>query len=102
MLDLLVQGEVVRHLEAGVEGEAAAVYALCGKPVIAITGTNGKTTISQLCAQLLDRLGHRCGIIGTLGWGFFGAGSRGFLARGFLGSAVLFEGGLFGLSHSCR
>jgi len=40
-------------------------------PVIGITGTNGKTTISQLFAQLLDILGKRCGVIGTLGSGFY-------------------------------
>jgi UDP-N-acetylmuramoyl-L-alanyl-D-glutamate--2,6-diaminopimelate ligase len=33
--------------------------------VIGITGTNGKTTCSQLLAQALNN----CGIIGTLGWG---------------------------------
>lgn len=33
--------------------------------VVGITGTNGKTTCSQLLAQALDN----CGVIGTLGWG---------------------------------
>lgn len=33
--------------------------------VIGITGTNGKTTVSQLIAQALPQ----CGVIGTLGWG---------------------------------
>jgi UDP-N-acetylmuramoyl-L-alanyl-D-glutamate--2,6-diaminopimelate ligase len=33
--------------------------------VIGITGTNGKTTISQFLAQSLDA----CGLVGTLGWG---------------------------------
>jgi len=33
--------------------------------VIGITGTNGKTTCSQLIAQALSD----CGVIGTLGWG---------------------------------
>lgn len=37
--------------------------------VVGITGTNGKTTCSQYLAQLLPH----CGIIGTLGWGEFGA-----------------------------
>jgi len=49
-------------------GEIAARY--YGQPsqqleVIGITGTNGKTTCSQLLAQALND----CGIIGTLGWG---------------------------------
>ncbi|MGA6098692.1 UDP-N-acetylmuramoyl-L-alanyl-D-glutamate--2,6-diaminopimelate ligase [Stutzerimonas marianensis] len=37
-----------------------------------VTGTNGKTTVTFLIAQALDRLGERCGIIGTLGTGFHG------------------------------
>jgi len=41
--------------------------------LIGITGTNGKTSVSQLLAQALDALGERCGIIGTLGNGFYGA-----------------------------
>lgn len=39
---------------------------------IGVTGTNGKTSVSQLIAQALDRLGEPCGLIGTLGNGFFG------------------------------
>ena len=38
-------------------------------PVIAITGTNGKTTCTQLLAQLLTLLGKPAGVIGTLGYG---------------------------------
>lgn len=37
--------------------------------VIGITGTNGKTSCSQFLAQILEN----CGIIGTLGWGCYGA-----------------------------
>ena len=35
-----------------------------------VTGTNGKTTISQWIAHALSALGNRCGVIGTLGSGF--------------------------------
>ncbi|PKO49815.1 MAG: UDP-N-acetylmuramoyl-L-alanyl-D-glutamate--2,6-diaminopimelate ligase, partial [Betaproteobacteria bacterium HGW-Betaproteobacteria-21] len=35
-----------------------------------VTGTNGKTTVSQWLARALDELGCRCGIVGTLGCGF--------------------------------
>lgn len=35
--------------------------------VIAITGTNGKTTTANWLAGALNRLGHPCGVIGTLG-----------------------------------
>ncbi len=37
--------------------------------VLAVTGTNGKTTISTLLAQSMQTLGRRCGYIGTLGKG---------------------------------
>jgi UDP-N-acetylmuramoyl-L-alanyl-D-glutamate--2,6-diaminopimelate ligase len=40
--------------------------------MIGITGTNGKTTCSLLTAQALAALGHRCGIVGTLGHGMAG------------------------------
>lgn len=37
--------------------------------VIAITGTNGKTTVSHFIAQCLESTGQACGVIGTLGIG---------------------------------
>ncbi len=41
--------------------------------MVGVTGTNGKTSVTQWIAQTLDRLGRRCAIIGTLGNGFVGA-----------------------------
>jgi UDP-N-acetylmuramoyl-L-alanyl-D-glutamate--2,6-diaminopimelate ligase len=38
--------------------------------LVGVTGTNGKTSVTQLIAQALDLLGQRCGLIGTLGCGF--------------------------------
>ena len=38
-------------------------------PLIGVTGTNGKTSCTQLMAQLLASLGKRCGVLGTLGNG---------------------------------
>jgi len=35
-----------------------------------VTGTNGKTTVSQWLARALEGLGGCCGVIGTLGCGF--------------------------------
>lgn len=35
--------------------------------ISAVTGTNGKTTIANLCAQITRILGHKTGVIGTLG-----------------------------------
>lgn len=40
--------------------------------LIGITGTNGKTSCSHLLAQCLDLQGTTCGVIGTMGFGFFG------------------------------
>ena len=37
--------------------------------VIAVTGTNGKTSTTWWLAQALGKLGRRCGIVGTLGIG---------------------------------
>lgn len=53
-------------------GEIAA--ALLGRPadrltVIAVTGTNGKSSTAWWTAQALSVLGRRCGVVGTLGIG---------------------------------
>lgn len=50
-------------------------HIVCGAPserlsLIAVTGTNGKTTVTQFLAQALA---PRCAVIGTLGAGFPGA-----------------------------
>lgn len=41
--------------------------------VIAVTGTNGKTSTTWLLAQALEKLGRKCGVVGTLGIGEPGA-----------------------------
>ncbi|MCC6207758.1 MAG: UDP-N-acetylmuramoyl-L-alanyl-D-glutamate--2,6-diaminopimelate ligase [Gammaproteobacteria bacterium] len=41
--------------------------------VIGITGTNGKTSVCHYLAQALLRDGAPCGVIGTLGYGAYGA-----------------------------
>jgi len=50
---------------------AAAYYGHPSRqvPVIATTGTNGKTSTAWWCAQALTLLGQRCGVVGTLGVG---------------------------------
>ena len=37
--------------------------------VVAVTGTNGKTSVAWWTAQALSALGQRCGVVGTLGVG---------------------------------
>lgn len=40
--------------------------------VIGVTGTNGKTSCTQFLAEILTAQQQLCGVIGTLGAGFFG------------------------------
>jgi len=40
--------------------------------ITGVTGTNGKTSVSQWIAQALAFVGRRCGVIGTLGSGYPG------------------------------
>ena len=63
------------------KGLAAQLSAIAGRfygepsrgvHLVGVTGTNGKTSVTQLLAQALDRLGKPCGLIGTLGTGFHG------------------------------
>ncbi|NBD20856.1 UDP-N-acetylmuramoyl-L-alanyl-D-glutamate--2,6-diaminopimelate ligase [Aquabacterium fontiphilum] len=49
--------------------------------VVAVTGTNGKTSTSWWTAQALDAVDTPCGVVGTLGVGR--AGHTGFEATGF-------------------
>ncbi|MBK7023817.1 MAG: UDP-N-acetylmuramoyl-L-alanyl-D-glutamate--2,6-diaminopimelate ligase [Sulfuritalea sp.] len=61
---------------AALSGEIAnLVY---GRPseklwLAGVTGTNGKTSVSQWIAQGMDALGQRCAVVGTLGNGFVDA-----------------------------
>ncbi|MFN3884821.1 MAG: Mur ligase family protein, partial [Rhodocyclaceae bacterium] len=41
--------------------------------MVGVTGTNGKTSVTQWIAQALTLLGRKCAIVGTLGNGFPGA-----------------------------
>ena len=59
------------NLSAKVSEIAARFY---GHPslaltIIAVTGTNGKTSVSNFIAQCLESSGYKCGLIGTLGIG---------------------------------
>ncbi|MDR3213399.1 MAG: UDP-N-acetylmuramoyl-L-alanyl-D-glutamate--2,6-diaminopimelate ligase [Azoarcus sp.] len=53
------------HLAHEIYGHPSEKLWLAG-----VTGTNGKTTVSQWLARALEALGERCGVIGTLGSGF--------------------------------
>jgi UDP-N-acetylmuramyl-tripeptide synthetase len=61
----------VPHLKAQAGAIAAALYNHPGQRVqtMAVTGTNGKTSVSWWLAQALQHLDIRCAIAGTLGMG---------------------------------
>ena len=54
--------EVLADLAEAVYGEPGRQLTLAG-----VTGTNGKTTVTHLCAQLLDALHRPNALLGTLG-----------------------------------
>ncbi|OLQ87108.1 UDP-N-acetylmuramoyl-L-alanyl-D-glutamate--2,6-diaminopimelate ligase [Vibrio panuliri] len=49
---------------------AGRLYAQHNNQLIGVTGTNGKTTITQLIAQWLGLVEHRAAVMGTTGNGF--------------------------------
>ena len=64
------------HGLAVLAGEIA--HLIYGRPserlwLAGVTGTNGKTSVTQWIAQAMDSLQHRCAVIGTLGNGFLAA-----------------------------
>ena len=44
--------------------------------VIGVTGTNGKTSVTHAVAQMLQLISGDCGLLGTLGYGIYGALQR--------------------------
>ncbi len=70
---------VVPQLSEYVSDIAGVFYAQPSQqvPITAITGTNGKTTCSQLLAKLFELLDEPAGFIGTLGYGLSGYGQSG-------------------------
>lgn len=60
--------DLAGYLAHEINGQPSAALWLTG-----VTGTNGKTTVTQWLAAALTDLGQRCGVIGTLGNGYPGA-----------------------------
>ncbi len=52
---------------AYITGEMEAFLSICPAKIIAITGSNGKTTTSTLCAKLLEEAGHTVWLGGNIG-----------------------------------
>ena len=64
----LVQNFLARGVE--IIGELELAFVLCGRPVIAITGTNGKTTTTQLIEKMLLGCGVKTVACGNIGPAF--------------------------------
>lgn len=65
----------------GIDGLASQLSAIAGRfygepssqlGLVGVTGTNGKTSVSQMLAQAFSARGEPCGVIGTLGSGLVG------------------------------
>jgi len=64
----LVKNFLARYIP--IIGELELAFVLCGKPVIAITGTNGKTTTTQLIEKMLLGCGVKTVACGNIGPAF--------------------------------
>ena len=60
----------VAELDSILSELAGRIYSSQSTKLIGVTGTNGKTTITQLIAQWLDLVGQRSAVMGTTGNGF--------------------------------
>ena len=76
-----------RPVVAGIPlfGEIELAFRSCLCPVVAVTGTNGKTTTTGLIAALLDAAGIKAEACGNIGLPFSEVASR----SGLLGAAVV-------------
>jgi UDP-N-acetylmuramoylalanine--D-glutamate ligase len=54
-----------RHIE--VMGEVEFAFRLCPCPVVAVTGSNGKTTTSTVIAEIIKRAGRQVCLCGNIG-----------------------------------
>ncbi|WP_156896898.1 UDP-N-acetylmuramoyl-L-alanyl-D-glutamate--2,6-diaminopimelate ligase [Ferrimonas kyonanensis] len=60
-------------LNRALSAMAVAAYPAASQPILyGVTGTNGKTTVTQLLAQLHHQLGQTAGVMGTVGNGLWG------------------------------
>jgi UDP-N-acetylmuramoylalanine--D-glutamate ligase len=59
--------ELARSLGISVRSEMALVFERCRGRIVGITGTNGKTTTTSLCAAVIARDGRRVHLGGNIG-----------------------------------
>ncbi|MCA9399695.1 MAG: UDP-N-acetylmuramoyl-L-alanine--D-glutamate ligase, partial [Candidatus Omnitrophica bacterium] len=62
--------KIADDLDIPVLGEIEFAFQFCPKPVIAITGSNGKTTVSTLIHLTLQKAGYRSVLCGNVGQPF--------------------------------
>ncbi len=70
--------------------------------LVGVTGTNGKSTVVELCANMLEAAGLPCGRIGTLGYHFAGADLESGAAAGPSGRTTPEASDLFRLLAAMR
>lgn len=71
---LRAEGTPVVAIDELKQHSAAIASRFYGAPsgqltIIAVTGTDGKTSVCRFIAQTFSALNRRCGYIGTIGWG---------------------------------
>jgi UDP-N-acetylmuramoyl-L-alanyl-D-glutamate--2,6-diaminopimelate ligase len=86
----------IQQLDTILSALAGRLYPHPNNKLIGITGTNGKTTISQLIAQWIELIGKRAAVMGTTGNGFLSELKE---AKNTTGSAIDIQRTLFELEH---
>lgn len=59
--------EVAKKYNIEVISEIELAYRLCKAPIVAITGTNGKTTTTSLLGDIFNRAGKKTFVVGNIG-----------------------------------
>ncbi|KIE20390.1 UDP-N-acetylmuramoylalanyl-D-glutamate--2,6-diaminopimelate ligase [Vibrio sinaloensis] len=63
----------IDQLDRNLSALASRLYTLGDMKLVGVTGTNGKTTITQIIVQWLNLVGKRAAVLGTAGNGFLDA-----------------------------
>ena len=63
-------GKMLSGVKTKVISEIEFAYRYCKWPIIAITGTNGKTTVTELCTHILKKAGKKAISAGNIGYPF--------------------------------
>jgi UDP-N-acetylmuramoylalanine--D-glutamate ligase len=63
-------GKMLSAVKAQIISEIEFAYRYCKWPIVAITGTNGKTTVTELCTYMLKKAGKRVISAGNIGYPF--------------------------------